>query len=135
MKLPRVFLALLLLAASLAAAAQSADFDKLERELRLKPHQKVQFDIASAATQRALVASAFALLHAKEQLREELGKNKPDLRALLRSQEAAYELARPLFREAGDEWSKLYALLDDDQVAIAKRYVEERLRSLPGLIK
>jgi len=134
MKLLRAFLAFVLLAASLGATAQSADFDKLERELRLKPHQKEQFDIASAATQRALVASAFALLQAKEQLREELGKNKPDLRSLLRSQEAAYELARPLFREAGDEWSKLYALLDDDQVAIAKRYVEERLRSLPGLI-
>jgi hypothetical protein len=132
----RALLALLLLAVSFGAAAQSsAEFDRLERQLRLKPHQKAQFDMASAATQRALVASAFALLQAKEQLREELGKERPDLATLLRSQEAAFELARPLFREAGDEWTRLYALLDDDQVVIARRYAEERLRSLPGLIR
>jgi len=74
MRLLRSFLALLLLAVAFAASAQKADFDKLEQQLRLKPHQKEQFAQARSA------------------------------------------------------------LLEDDQVAIAKRYVEERLKSLPGLI-
>jgi hypothetical protein len=125
---------LLLLAASLGAAAQSADLDRLERQLRLKPHQKEQFDRASAATQTALVASAMSLAVMKQDLESELAKPRPDLLGLLASQQAAYELNLPLFKSAAEEWNRLYGLLEDDQVAIAKRYVEERLRSLPGLL-
>jgi hypothetical protein len=135
MRLLRSFLALLLLAVAFGASAQSADFDKLERQLRLKPHQKEQFAQARSATQMALVASAMSLTVMKQDLEEELSKARPDFLGLLASQQAAYELNAPLFRNAGEEWNKLYALLEDDQVAIAKRYVEERLRSLPGLIK
>lgn len=130
----RSFLALLLLAVSFGASAQKADFDKLEQQLRLKPHQKEQFAQARSATQMALVASAMSLTLLQRELGEELSKARPDFMGLLTSQQAAYELNAPLFRNAAEEWSKLYALLEDDQVAIAKRYVEERLRSFPGLM-
>ena len=70
----------------------------------------------------------------KQELADELSKKRPDLTGLLTSQRAAYELNAPLFAKASEEWSKLYALLEDDQVAIARRYVEKQLRSLPGLL-
>lgn len=133
MKMLRAFLALLLLAVSFGASAQKADFDKLERELRLKPHQKEQFGMAKSATQMALVASAMSLTVLQRELADELSKPRPDFGGLFTSQMAAYELNAPLFRNAAEEWSKLYALLEDDQVVIAKRYVEGLLRSLPRL--
>ncbi|HET7728715.1 MAG TPA: hypothetical protein VFK48_01665 [Usitatibacter sp.] len=131
----RFLLAALLMGLSLGASAQRVEFDRLEQQLRLKPHQKVQFDLATAATQRALLASAMELMQLKQRLADELQKPRPDLGTLLLQQENAFELSKPLFREAGEEWKKLYALMDDDQVAIAKRYVEEQLRGLPGLLR
>lgn len=133
MTLLRNLLALFLLALPFAAAAQIQDFDQLEKRLRLKPHQQEQFNLARGATQRALVSSALSAMELKDRLREELGKARPDVGALLDAQEAAFERNRPLFREARDEWVKLYALLDDDQVAIARRFIEEKLSSLPRL--
>lgn len=131
--LRRIALLLTLLALPLGAAAQIQDFDQLERRLRLKPHQQAQFNLARGATQRALVSTALSAMELKDRLREELGKARPDVGALLDAQEAAFERNRPLFREAGDEWVKLYALLDDDQVAIARRFIEEKLSGLPRL--
>lgn len=131
MRALRAFLGIVLLAVSFGAAAQIEGFDRLEKQLKLKPHQKEQFDKASAATQRALVSSALAALQLKEKLRDELSKNRPDVGALLAAQDAAFEQNRPLFREARDEWVRLYALLDDDQVAIAKSFIDEKLSKLP----
>jgi hypothetical protein len=127
---------LLLLAVSFAAgaAASSAEFDQLERQLRLKPHQKEQFAMASSATQIALVATAMSLSQLKSELADELAKPRPDFSGLIRSQQAAFNLNEPLFRQAADEWNRLYELLEPDQVAIAKRYVEQKLRQLPGLL-
>lgn len=132
MKALRALIALLLLAISFGANAQKEDFDRLERQLKLKPHQREQFEEAKAATSIAMVASAMSLTMLKQELADELSKARPDFTGLLRSQAAAFELNSPLFRKATDEWSKLYALLEDDQVVIARRYVEGKLRSLPG---
>jgi hypothetical protein len=136
MRLLRSFFAFVLMAASFtaSAASSSADFDQLERQLRLKPHQKEQFAMASSATQTALVATAMSLALLKNDLADELQKPRPDLAGILRSQQAAFALNEPLYREATDEWNKLYVLLEPDQVALAKRYVEEKLRSLPGFL-
>lgn len=132
----RSLLTLLLLAASFGAgaAAHSGDFDQLERQLRLKPHQKEQFAMASSATQIALVATAMSLSQLKQELADELSKPRPDFSGLIRSQQAAFSLNEPLFRQAADEWNKLYVLLEPDQVAIAKRYLEDKMRALPGLL-
>jgi hypothetical protein len=119
------------LGASFGAAAQSIDFAPLEKKLRLKPEQKAQFDRASSATQRALVSSAMAAVDLKGRLQDELMKARPDFGALFASQQAAIEMNRPLFREARDEWVKLYELLDNGQTAMARRYIEEQLRGLP----
>jgi hypothetical protein len=123
----RIFLTATLLAASLGAAAEGIDFGQLEKKLQLKPEQKAQFDKASSATQRALVSSAMAAMELKSRLQEELLKPKPDFGALVRSQEAVVAMNRPLFREAHDEWSKLYELLDDGQTAVAKAFIEQKL--------
>lgn len=121
------FLALLALASHASALS---GFDELERSLRLNPVQKAQFDTAVAATQRALLSVGLAALQVKGRLAEELAKPKPDLDALARAQEEAIEQTRPLFREAHAEWARLYAMLDPDQVAATRAFVEEKLRRL-----
>ena len=125
MRLVRAVAFLLLALAAFGAAAQPVqmpDFKRLERDLKLKPHQREQYDVAVAALKRSLIASAGTLMELKQQLSDELAKGEPDFRGLLRRQAAAFEINAPIYREAGDEWSKLYALLEDDQVVIAKRF-------------
>ncbi len=130
----RLFLGLILLAWSVAVpAAALPGFEQLERTLHLNPMQKAQFDVAVAATQRALLAVALNGMQVKERLATELSKPKPDLAEILRAQEDLFEQTRPLFREAHGEWARLYAMLDAAQVSIAREYVEERLNRLEGL--
>ncbi|MEO5694892.1 MAG: hypothetical protein ABIQ72_17290 [Usitatibacter sp.] len=130
----RKFLAAFLLFAAGAAHAGpfDADFDRLERMLRLKPAQKEHFDVAVGSTKRALLAVALSGLEIKERVSKELAKDRPDLNALYDIHDQVVEQNKPLFREARDDWSKLYAVLEPDQVAIAKKYIEERLG---GIIK
>jgi len=125
----RAWWAAMLVALSLGAHAGplDRDFQKLERALRMNPAQKEQFDIAVGATQRALLAVAMAGMQIQERMRVEMDKPRPDLNLLYDIHEQVIEQNKPLFREARNEWSKLYALLDPEQVAIAKRYIEDRL--------
>ena len=110
-----------------AAAASLPNFDDLEAKLKIRPEQKDQFDMAVGSTKRALFAVGLAGLQLKERLTQELLKDRPDFSALLREQEAVVEQTRPLFREAGEQWKKLYAILDDEQVRIARSYLKENL--------
>jgi len=103
------------------------DFQKLERALRMNPAQKEQFDVAVGATQRALLAVAMAGMQIQERMRAEMDKPRPDLNLLYDIHEQVIEQNKPLFREAREEWMRLYALLDPEQVRVAKRYIEERL--------
>lgn len=134
MKVLRLWVFALLLACGATAQAaitiQLPDFQRLERELKLKPNQKVQFDAATLSLKRTLLAIGPALLEVKQQLAEELMKDRPDFMGLLQRQRAAYELAAPLFRETYAEWGKLYALLEDDQVVVAKRFLQEAIDSV-----
>ena len=113
-----------------AAAGMKADFERLELALRLKPSQKAQFDVAVAASQRALLMSALSAQEFQQRLRVELMKPRPDLATLFAAQEDLLEQNRPLFRIARDEWLRLYALLDDEQVRIARAFVEQRLANV-----
>jgi hypothetical protein len=106
------------------------DFERLERALRLKPAQKEQYDIAVNATRRAILAVAMAGLQAKERVTKELEKTRPDLNILYDTYEQMIEQNKPLFREARNEWSRLFEMMDPEQSAIAKRYIEERLNLL-----
>ena len=124
------FLFLLVLSLGAAAGPLDGDFDRLERALRLKPMQKEQFDVAVASTRRALLAVAMAGLQVKERISQELSKPRPDLNALYDIHEQVIEQNKPIFRETRNEWQKLYALLDDEQTAIAKRYIEDKLNIL-----
>lgn len=128
----RRFLALLLALAVFAANAGplDPDFERLERVLRLKPAQKEQFDVAVLSTKRALLAVAMSGLEIKERVSRELAKDRPDLNTLYSIHEQVVEQNKPLFREVREEWGRLYALLDPDQVTLAKRYLEERLSIL-----
>ena len=130
MRLLRCFFAFVLLAMPslvLAQAVQMPDFQRLERQLRLKPHQKAQYDIAVVSLKRSLIASAAAFAELRLQLTDELMKSQPDFLTLLNRQRAAYEINAPIYRETLDEWGKLYALMEDDQVAIAKRFLRDAL--------
>ena len=125
---------LALLAVSFGAAASRMEgLEQLERQLRLTPEQKVQFDIAKAATQRAMLSTALTGLEFKERIGRELSKSRPDLDAIFAAQEALVEQNRPLFRTAREEWVRLYALLDEDQVRVAKAYVERTLLGMEGM--
>ena len=121
------FLALLCASLAVAAGPIDRDFDRLERMLRLQPAQKAQFDLAVGATQRALLAVAMSGMQIKERVSRELDKSRPDLNVLYDIHDQLIEQNKPLFREARDEWARLYSMLDPEQVAIAKRYIEDKL--------
>ena len=123
----RLFFSLLLVAVSFRASAALPNFDNLEARLKIRPEQKEQFDITVGSTKRALLAVGIAAIQFKERLTAELSKNNPDFRAFARANEDMVEQTRPLFKEAGDEWKRLYALLDDEQVEIAKSFLREHL--------
>jgi hypothetical protein len=119
-----------LLLFSTGAAAYSVtvpDFGILEGQLRLRPAQKVQFDIAVAASQRALMAVAMSGLQAKERVAAELAKPLPDLNVLFQAHTEVVEMSAPLFRDAGAEWERLYRMLDRTQVEAAKRFLDDQL--------
>jgi hypothetical protein len=126
----RFILAPLLVAASFGACAAMPNFDTLEVRLKIRPEQKQQFDITVGATKRALLMVGIVALQLKDKLTAELSKSSPDFRAFARANEDLIEQTRPLFKEAGEEWKKLYALLDDEQVEIAKAFLREHLGRL-----
>ena len=131
-RLVRGLLVLALMAPAMAGA-QMLDFSELERSLRLHPHQKAQFDAAAAATQRAMVAIGLGVIQAKSRLAQELLKEKPDPDAVLMAQEELIEFSKPHLRQARDEWLRLYAMMDDDQVRTARNFIEGRLRRLEDI--
>jgi hypothetical protein len=129
--LARALAVTLFLAASFGAAAQGLPrFEQLELDLKIRPEQKVQYDLAVGATKRALLAVGLAAIQVKERLAQELMKPSPDLRALANVHEEVVEQTRPLFKAASEEWKKLYAILDDEQVEIAKRFLRDNLYRL-----
>jgi hypothetical protein len=131
MKALRLAAALFLLALSMAASAQQMPrFDQLEQRLKIRPEQKEQFDMAVGATKRALLAVGLSFMEVKQRLAEELMKPRPDFGRLADSYERIVDQHRPLFREAGAEWKKLYAILDDQQVEIVKDFLHENLGRL-----
>jgi hypothetical protein len=129
----RSLFALLLVAASFGALAQSLpDFDQLEMRLHIRPEQKDQYDQAVGATRRALLAVGIAAMQMKDALVQELTKPSPDFRALARKQNQLIDDQRPLFREAGEQWQRLYRILDPSQVETVREFLRENLgRLLP----
>lgn len=133
----RIAFAMLLLAFAGGAAAQlpqlNLQFEKLEQALHLKPAQKDQYDLAVGATKRMMLQMALVAMQAKEKLAEELAKPRPDFSVLAEARRAIVEDGRSLRREARDEWSKLYAMLDDEQVTTLRRFADENFDRL-GLL-
>ncbi len=110
-----------------AAPFEMEGLERLEKQLRMSPEQKAQFDVAVGASKRAMLSSAITGMEFKARLQRELLKPQPDLAAIFQAQEALVEQNRPAFREARDEWVKLYALLDEEQVKVARSYVERTM--------
>lgn len=120
-------------ALALCAQAQFSmglPYDELEARLRLNPAQKQQFDVARGATQRALLAIGLVVFEMKGRVASELSKNRPNFESLALDPEAIAAQVRPHFREARDEWARLYAMMDDDQVAIARDYIDRHFARL-----
>lgn len=134
-KFSALLLACMAMLVSLGAAATRLDerLERLEQQLRLNPVQKEQFDVAVAATKRALFSSALTGMEFKERLQRELSKSRPDLGAIFEAQELMVEQNKPLFRTARAEWVKLYELLDEEQVKVARAFVEKTLLSAEAL--
>ena len=127
----RAFLALLLVGLSLGASAQSMpNFDELEKRLHIRPDQKDQYDLAVGATKRALLSVGLAALQMKDALVQELAKPRPDFRELARRQNQLIDDQRPLFREAGEQWRRLYKVLDPGQVDTVRDFLRENLGRL-----
>ena len=127
----RAFLALLLVGLSLGAPAQSMpNFDDLEKRLHIRPDQKDQYDLAVGATKRALLSVGLAAMQMKDALVQELAKPSPDFRALARKQNQLIDDQRPLFREAGEQWQRLYRILDPRQVDTVRDFLRENLGRL-----
>ncbi len=121
-----------LLMALFGGSVAAAPFDmegleRLEKQLRMNPEQKAQFDVTVGASKRAMLSSAITGMEFKARLQRELLKPQPDLGAIFQAQEALVEQNRPAFREARDEWVKLYGLLDEEQVKLARAYVERTM--------
>lgn len=134
MAIRRFLLLLVAFFVALPAAAQGRfGFEGLERSLRLNPYQRQQFDVAVTATQRAMVAIGLGALQAKSRLAQELLKDRPDPNALLMAQDELVEFSKPHVNAAREEWVRLYALLDEEQVRVARNFVEEKLRLLERL--
>ena len=130
MPLFRLAFLVLLFALPLGARADLLGFDRLEQALRLSAQQKEQFEAAVGSTKRAVFGIGLGALQMKQRLASELLKDRPDPRALAEAQEALVEHSRPLVLAAREEWLRLYAMMDDEQVAIARAFVEEKLRKL-----
>jgi hypothetical protein len=127
----RAFLALMLVGLSLGASAQSMpNFDELERRLHIRPDQKDQYDLAVGATKRALLSVGLAAMQMKDALVQELAKPRPDFRELARKQNQLIDDQRPLFREAGEQWRRLYKVLDPGQVDAVRDFLRENLGRL-----
>lgn len=130
--LPRLLLAVFVFAASAAASAQGLGLGDLEARLKLTPEQKKQFDVAAAASKRALFSIGLAALQVQARLASELRKDVPDFDAVAREQEDAIAMVRPLFDEARSEWTRLYGTMSAEQAAIARTEIERRLGMLEG---
>ena len=133
MALRRVVFVLLAFLLALPAAAQSFSFDSLERALRLTPYQKQRFDAAVDATHRAMFAIGMGALQAKSRVGAELLKDRPDPDAFFKAQDELVEFSRPHVRNAREEWLKFYSVLDEQQVRVARDFVDEKLRLLEKL--
>lgn len=127
----RAFLALMMVGLSLGASAQSMpNFDELEKRLHIRPDQKDQYDLAVGATKRALLSVGLAAMQMKDALVQELAKPRPDFRELARRQNQLIDDQRPLFREAGEQWRRLYKVLDPGQVDAVRDFLRENLGRL-----
>jgi len=107
--------------------------ERLERELLLTPPQKDQYVAAVTATKRLVLQMTMAGMQAKARIEEELAKPRPDLNVLWELRETLVDDSKTLRRETKEEWAKLYAMLDADQVATLKRFIDERMNNL-GLL-
>jgi hypothetical protein len=104
-------------------------FDKLEQALNLSPAQKEQYDVTVGATKRMLFQIALVGLQVKEKLAAELAKPRPDFSSLEEARRAIVEDGRTLRREARDEWRKLYAMLDENQVRALRRFADDQFEN------
>jgi hypothetical protein len=113
--------------------SQYLQLDRLERALKLTPAQKEQYEMAVGATKRLMLGLTIAAMEAKERLAAELAKPRPDLRSLENLHDEVMDQSRTLRREAREEWTKLYGMLDEAQVAELRDFLQRRVDHL-GLL-
>jgi len=100
---------------------------KVEKKLDLTPLQKAQFDVALAASKAAFLAIEANHKDLKMLADVELAKARPDLEMLANEVDETMEQGRIERLKARVEWLKLYNLLSDQQVAVVKSAIQEKV--------
>jgi hypothetical protein len=100
---------------------------KVERKLNLTPEQKEQFDVALAASKVAFLALEANHKELRQFAQKELANARPNLEALSGEFDDAMEFGRTATRKARAEWLKLYAMLSDEQVAVVRDALQEKI--------
>ena len=116
-----------------AGALPFPRLDQFGKSLNLSPPQQAQFDAAVAATQRVVMAAAIDGMQMKALVKAEFAKPRPDLEVIARARDASAARLKPLHDASRAEWLKFYATLGDDQVAIVKSYLEDKMDHLEAL--
>ena len=100
---------------------------KVERKLNLTAEQKAQFDVALAASKVAFLALEANHKDLKQFAETELANARPNLEALSGEFDDAMEFSRTVTHKARAEWLKLYATLSDEQVAVVRDALQEKI--------
>jgi hypothetical protein len=100
---------------------------QIEGALDLSAPQKIQFDIAAAATRQAFDAARTRHDQATAVVDAEMAKARPDFTALANYQDAQVEAGRAVHVATRAEWLKLYAMLDDAQASVVKAFLQEHM--------
>ena len=136
----RIILAAFLLALPGVPAAQPPtdlpqllQLDRLEQALKLTPRQQEQYDLAVGATKRLMLGLTLSAAQVKERVAAEFAKPWPDFRNLENLRDEVMTETRTLRREAQQEWMRLYAMLDEAQVAELRDFAQRRMDHL-GLL-
>jgi hypothetical protein len=114
-------------AASPGAEVSFPAIARIEQKLNLTADQKAQFEVALAASKTAFLAIEENHKELKAFAEQELANTRHDLELLAAELDDAMELGRVQRHNARAEWLKLYAMLSDDQVAVVKTALQEKI--------
>jgi LTXXQ motif family protein len=101
--------------------------EAIKAQLNLNATQEAQFNVAKAASVKAMEAGKAARMNAAKTVKSELAKADPDLALLLTTREAVREAAQAERKAATAEWAKFLSTLNAEQKAVVKSQLLDRM--------